>query len=50
MRVESPIISPELRQRSNDPILGSWNVVGAGSGIWIIFLMTTKPDGFGSLL
>lgn len=39
----SRAISPELRTRIDDPILSTWNVVAPILGIWILFLMTTKP-------
>src|SRR5262249_7174690 len=37
MKAQSSTISPELRQRINDPILGSWNILGTVLGIWLLF-------------
>lgn len=43
-------ISPELRGRIHDPILSTWNIVAPVLGVWILYLMTTKPQWAAGLI
>lgn len=43
-------LSAELRARIQDPVLGAWNTVGPILVVWIVFLMTVKPEIAGTLI
>lgn len=42
-------LSANLRVRTSDPVLVFWSRLVALLGWWIVFLMTLKPDLFGTL-
>lgn len=47
---DSRRLSPELRRRINDPVLSTWNIVAPVLGVWILYLMTTKPQWAAGLI
>ena len=47
-RPDGPLLT-SLRARTTDPVLVFWSRLVALLGWWMVFLMTLKPDLFGTL-